>query len=249
MSHSTTSGGTRVCRRLRAMLRISPPWRRLWRMVRRRSVTGPSGSGRRRRVLRRSSGRVRRRISCFAAAISSALIASKSMRCRRSWSDTVSTASCTGGSSCGCVAAVALLLHRLGDAAGGRRRAFQLLLLLRLQQRHRRGLFGGGGVAPEQCKRLVEHFLVLVPVGHHRAQRRAGFRLVAEFDQRQRLLRGEGLGRPDRQPGTAQQAGEVHDVGGECGGGKRGGGGEGGVRSWPDTATLAASRKGRRRWR
>ena len=45
MSHSTTSGGGRVTWRLRAMVRISPPWRRLWRMVRRRSVTGPARVG------------------------------------------------------------------------------------------------------------------------------------------------------------------------------------------------------------
>ena len=101
MSHNTTSGGGRVIWRLRAISRISPPWRRLVRMVRRRSMAGPIGSGRLRRVRRRSSGSRRRLISCLAALISAALMASKSMVCRRSRSLTVSTASICGGSSFG----------------------------------------------------------------------------------------------------------------------------------------------------
>ena len=110
-------------------------------------------------------------------------------------------------------ALLALLLERLGDAAGRRRRAFQLLVLLRLQQRHGGGLLGGGGVAPEQGEGLVEDLLVFVAVGHHGPQRGAGFRLVAEVDPGERLLRGERLGGTDRQAGAAQQAREVHDVG------------------------------------
>ena len=189
-------------------------------MVRRRSVTGPSGSGRSRRVLRRSSGSVRRRISRLAAAMSAALIASKSMRCRRSCSETVSTASCTGGSSFGCSRRSRFCCIASATRREAGRRAFRLLLFLRLQQRHRRGLLRGGGVAPEQGEGLVEHLLVLVAVDHDRAQRGADFRLVAELDQRQRLLRGERLGRADRQPGAAEQAREVHDVGREGGGGE-----------------------------
>ena len=121
-----------------------------------------------------------------------------------------------GGSSFGCGGLSRLVGEGLGDAAGGGRRAFRLRLLLRIQQRHRGGLFGGRRVAPEQRKRLVEHVLVLVAVDHGAAQRGAGLDAGAEVDMRQRVLRGDGLGRPDRQPGAAQQAGEMHDVGGEA---------------------------------
>ena len=112
------------------------------------------------------------------------------------------------------------LRHRLGDAAAAGRRAFRLLLLLRLQQRHGDGLLGGGRIAPEQVERLVEHVLMLVAVDHRGAQRGARLGAAAEIDQRQRLLRGERLGRPDRQPGAAQQPREMHDVGGEGGRGR-----------------------------
>ena len=160
MSQSTTSGGGRVTWRLRAMVRISPPWRRLCRIVRRRSITGPqrigaqpagaaagraaaSGGG-----FRASPRRSRRRSSprnpCAAA-----------VRGR----DTVSTASCIGGwsSSRGC--GLARPGHRLGDAAaaGGARSA--LRLLLRLEQRHRDRLLGCRRIAPEQGEGLVEHVL------------------------------------------------------------------------------------------
>ena len=107
------------------------------------------------------------------ASISSALIASKSMRCSRSWSDTVSTASITGGSSSARGWVSRRLGHRLGDAAAAGRRAFRLLFLLRLEQRHGDGLLGGGGIAPEQVERLVEHVLMLVAMDHRGAQRGA----------------------------------------------------------------------------
>ena len=71
-------------------------------MVRRRSVTGPFWSGRRRRVRRRSSGSTRRRISRFASLISAAPIASKSICWSRSCSDTVIDMSRGGGSSLCC---------------------------------------------------------------------------------------------------------------------------------------------------
>ena len=95
-------------------------------MVRRRSAVGPSGSGRSRRVRRRSRGRTRRRISRLASAISSTPIASKSICCSFSWSDTVSTASATGGSSscrrcCFCGGAKASATRR---EAGGARSCF-----------------------------------------------------------------------------------------------------------------------------
>ena len=212
MSHSTTSGGGRVLRRLRAIVRISPPWRRLARMVRRRSVTGPSGSGRSRRVRRRSSGRVSRRISRLAAVdlggahrleihpLQPLLVGDGEhgvlhrrvlLRLRRR----------------------ALRGHRLGDAAAAGAGAFAPLVLLRLQQCHRRGLKRGGRVAPEQREGLVEHLLMLVAVHHRGAQRGARLGLAGEVDPGQRLLRGERLGRPDRQPGAAQQPREVQHVG------------------------------------
>ncbi len=182
-------------------------------MVRRRSVTGRSGPGGRRRVRRRSSGSIRRRISRLASSISAALIASKSICCRRSCSDTVIDMSMGGGSSLGCGGlsffdANASATRR--EAGGG---AFRLGLLLRLQQRHRGGLFGGGGVAPEQREGLVEHLLMLVAMDHRGAQRGARLGLRGEVDPGQRLLRGDRLRRADRQPGAAQQPREMHDVG------------------------------------
>ena len=87
--------------RLRASSMISPPcagWRGSWRAGR---SAAPFGSGRRRRVRRRSSGSVSRRISVLAAAISAALIASKSIVCSRSRSQTVITASISSRSSGG----------------------------------------------------------------------------------------------------------------------------------------------------
>ncbi len=122
---------------------------------------------------------------------------------------------------------VAWLCHGFGDAAAAGWGAILLLFFLCLEQRHGDGLFGGGGVAPEQSERLVEHVLVLVAMDHRGAQGGARFGSVAEINERQRLLRGEGLRGANGQAGTAQQPREVHDVGRE-GGGREGWGREGG---------------------
>ncbi len=154
MSQSTTSGGGRVTRRVAAICRISPPWRRLWRMVARRSASGPVGSGRRRRVRFSSSGSTSLRISAFAAAMSAALIASKSIVCRRSRSETVSVMS-TCCSSAGRAAARARRLRgfreppRPGRRALGRRRAPAEHLQRRRRLRRLR-------VAPEHVEGVVE---------------------------------------------------------------------------------------------
>jgi hypothetical protein len=53
---------------------------------------------------------------------------------------------------------------------------------------------------------------VFVAVDHGGAQRRTRLGLGPEVDLGQCVLRGDGLGRPDGQPGSAQQAREVQHV-------------------------------------
>ena len=103
----------------------------------------------------------------------------------------------------------------LGDAARRRRWPFELLVLPGLQQCHGGSLFGRGRVAPEQREGLVEHLLVLMPVNHGRAQGGARLDLGGKVDLRQGILRSDRLGWTDRQTGAAQQAREMHHVGGK----------------------------------
>ena len=112
----------------------------------------------------------------------------------------------------------ARLRHGLGDAAAAGRRAFGLLSFCASSSAMAAACSAAVGIAPEQGERLVEDVLMLVAMDHRGAQRGARLGAAAEIDQRQRLLRGERLRRADRQTGAAQQAREVHDVGGEGGG-------------------------------
>ncbi len=217
MSQSTTSGGGRVCRRARAMSRISPPCRRLSRIVRRRSTRGPSGSGRSRRVGRRSSGRTSLRISRFGGGdiggahrleihpLQAFVLAHREHRIHRrrllARALAAPRAAWRTPRRCGGSPAAA-------RSAGG----FSLPASINAMTAACRAAVG---IAPEQRERLVEHLLVLVPVDHGGRQRGAELRLVADVDQRQRAVRGDRFRRSHRQPRPAQQAGEVHDVGGE----------------------------------
>ena len=105
--------------------------------------------------------------------------------------------------------------ERLGRPAASGRGALAFLVLLRVGECLGHLLARAGRVAPEQGEGLVEHVLMLVPVDHRRAQRGPRLGAAAEIDESERLLRGDCLGRPDRQPRPSQQPREVHDIGGE----------------------------------
>jgi hypothetical protein len=96
-----------------------------------------------------------------------------------------------------------------GPLRGGRRRDANLLQKLVHEP------FGHLRVAPEDLERLLVERLMLVALHEHRMQRPVEV-----------LARGQGAGlngveridhraRPDRQPGAAQQPGEMHDVFGQ----------------------------------
>ncbi len=100
--------------------------------------------------------------------------------------------------------------QRLGDAVGARPFPVALALDLRQQQGHH--LLEQLRVAPEGVERLVEDRLLLVPVEHHRRERRMDVVAVREADRLDRLERGDHPVRADRHARPAQDAGEVGDV-------------------------------------
>ena len=218
MSHSTTSGGGRVtaavARDASGSRRPGAGWRG-WCGAGR--STGPSGSGRSRRVRRRSSGRIRRRISRLAAAISAALIASKSICCSRSWSDTVSTASCTGGSSSG--VRLACAAGRTPRRRGGcrRRRVRASSPSARRAAPSPRPVRAAVGSRQNSAKAWSNTSWCSwrCTIAVRSAVRACA--LLPRSTSVSACCAGQRLGRPDRQPGAAQQAGEVHDVGGKGG--------------------------------
>ena len=185
-------------------------------MVARRSTCGPDGSGRRRRVRTQAERQDESRISAWRASISAALIASKSICCRRSRSETVSTASISAASAARVPGARAGLpaLRRRGGLPGGARSGGRSLAAS--SSAMAAAVLASVGVAPEQGERLVEQVLVLVAMHHAWRAARRGPRPRRPISTRASgVLGGQHLRRPDRQAGAAQQAGEVHDVGGE----------------------------------
>ena len=110
---------------------------------------------------------------------------------------------------------LAALLHRLGEAAGAGRGALGRLLRGR-GAAIAAAAFPASGSRQNRAKAWSNRsacswrWIMLA-----RSAVRT-WRAAAEIDQRDRLLRRQHLRRPDRQPGAAQQAGEVHEVGGEA---------------------------------
>ena len=71
-------------------------------------------------------------------------------------------------------------------------------------------------VAPEDVEALVEQLALVAPVHEHRVQRPVEILAAPEAHRLDRPQRLQHPPRPDRQPGRAQGAGEVHHVAGEA---------------------------------
>src|SRR5262249_46661286 len=73
-------------------------------------------------------------------------------------------------------------------------------------------LFQKLGVAPEDVKGLIEDQPLLRPVDEYRMQGPVEIAPVGDADAADRFDRGDDLAGPDRQPGGAQGAAEMHQI-------------------------------------
>ena len=214
MSHSTTSGGGRR----RGLLRFSsmrPPERSAARSVARMSARAPRGSRAKRRVGISWIGRRSRAIAALARASSSNDIFSKSIVRSCSRSEKVIAASistCSSGLSrvcwCGCKASAR---RRIISAPSSRGISTFICGSIVASI-----FFEQLGIAPEDVKRLVEQLPLVRPVDKDRVQCPVEIGAIGDADRSDRLDRVDHLARPDRQPGGAQRAREMHQIGDEA---------------------------------
>ena len=103
--------------------------------------------------------------------------------------------------------------HRVGEPR--RQRRFGLVArhaAVDTRQQQLQHAFEHARIAPEQLEGLIEQRLLLVALDQDRLQRRAKIFAILDADGVDRVERRDHLRRPDRQPGGAQHAREMHDV-------------------------------------
>ncbi len=103
-------------------------------------------------------------------------------------------------------------VHRLGEAAD-HLLAVARARRLELRQEQRHHLLEELRIAPEDVEGLVEDLALVALVDEDGVQRPVEILPVGDPDRLHRLDRGEQLAGADRQPGGAQRAREIHQIG------------------------------------